>query len=66
MLYFVSFARRWRRMERRRYWVRERSDWRIESFRFVVWLLEVEGWWWWREGSEAEKERSSIVEIWFV
>lgn len=61
MLFFVSFERRWRRMERRRYWVLERSVWRIESLRFRVGLLllllvvVV--------GSEEEAARSSIVSI---
>lgn len=63
MLFFVSFERRWRRMERRRYWVLERSVWRIESLRFRVGLLlllvvVV--------GSEEEAARSSIVSIYIV
>jgi hypothetical protein len=61
MLFFVSFARRWRRTERIRYWALERSVWRIESLRFRVGLLLLlvgVG-----VGSE-EAARSSIVSIW--
>jgi hypothetical protein len=41
MLCLVSLARRWRSKERMRYWVRERSVWRMESLRFSVglWVL---------------------------
>lgn len=39
MLYFVSFARRCLSRERTRYWVLERSVWRIDSLRFSVGLL---------------------------
>jgi hypothetical protein len=58
MLYLVSLARRWRRRERMRYCVRERSVWRIESFRFRVGLLVV-----FVEGSADEAARSSMISI---
>lgn len=60
MLCFVSFARRWRRSERMRYWVRARSVWRIESLRFrvalfVLLVVDI--------GSADEAARSSIASI---
>jgi hypothetical protein len=70
MLWVVSFERRWRRRERIRYWVLERSDWRIESLRFrrglefeVVLALEVAllvG----EVRSSPEDARSSISSTW--
>lgn len=60
MLCFVSFESRWRRRERRRYWVRERSVWRIESVSVAVAVaLLAEA-----TGSEEAAARSSIVSIW--
>lgn len=59
MLCFVSLERRWRRRERRRYWVRERSVWRMESLRLRVGLWEVVV----GVGSEDEAARSSIDSI---
>ena len=38
MLCVESLERRWRRIERRMYWVRERSVCRIDNFRFSVWF----------------------------
>ena len=55
-MYFVSFARRWRRRERIRYWVRERSDCRMQSLRLRFGF----------EAGSVERERSSIMEIWKV
>lgn len=64
MLCFVSFERRWRRRERRRYWVLERSVWRIESLRFregfVVAVGAPE-----EVRSDPEDARSSIVSTWY-
>jgi hypothetical protein len=63
MLCFVSFERRWRRRERRRYCVRERSVWRTESLRVVllalVCLFDIVV----VLGSEEAAARSSIVSI---
>lgn len=39
-----------------RYWVRERSDWRMQSLRLRFGF----------EAGSAERERSSIKEIWSV
>ena len=65
MLCFVSFERRWRRRERRRYWVLERSVWRIESLRFRDGFAVVDAP---PEGGEVrsapEDARSSIVSTW--
>lgn len=58
----MSLSRRWRRSERIRYCVLERSVWRIESLRFRVGLdvlLLV-------KGSEDEAARPSIASIWFL
>lgn len=57
MLYFVNLESRCRRIERRRYWVRERSVWRIDSLRFRVGLCVLVV-----VGVEA---RVSIVSTWF-
>lgn len=60
MLCAVSFDSLWRRRERIRYWVRERSDWRIERVRLVVAAEEV---WWCVIGSVEEAARSSMDSI---
>lgn len=64
MLCAVSFDRRWRRRERIRYWVRERSDWRMERVRLVV-AAEVEVWWC-VIGSVEEAARSSMDSIYNI
>lgn len=61
MLCFESFERRWRRRERTRYWVLERSVWRIESLRLRVGLLLLVAIG--ANGSEEEAARSSIDSI---
>ena len=55
MLCLESFDSRCRRIERRRYWVLDRSVWRIDSLRFMVWfeLLLLAG----------EEARSSMFSI---
>lgn len=64
MLWDVSFARRWRRRLRRRYWVLARSVWRIERRRLRFGLcvvVVVVGF-----VSAEEAARSSIVSIFIV
>lgn len=52
-----------------RYWVRERSDWRIEIVRLMFWVVEVAAFEVCKaagiEGS-VEEVRSSILVIWNV
>lgn len=60
MLCAVSFDSRWRRRERIRYWVRERSDWRMERVRLVV-AAE-----WCVMGSVEEAARSSMDSIYNI
>lgn len=54
----MSLERRWRRRERKRYWVRERSVWRMERVKLALLLPVLLG-----LVAAGEEVRSSIVEI---